>query len=111
MWRADLSPNNGHHPFGMYVTVDDSWYPATSQVEVGLDGVGSLGLWESVVDAATGAASAVSRGEAQGYGGEPRHAYAGVWAYTHATDPLRNQSDAAAAVALIFRLTLTSSSA
>ena len=111
VWRADLSPNNGHHPFGMYVTVDDSWYPATSQVEVGLDGVGSLGLWESVVDAATGAASAVSRGEAQGYGGEPRHAYAGVWAYTHATDPLRNQSDAAAAVALIFRLTLTSSSA
>ena len=107
VWRADLSPNGGHHPFGMYVTVHNSWYPATSQVEVGLDGVGSMGLWESIVDAATGALTTVSRGDARGYGGSPRYAEAGVWAYTHATDPLRNQSDAATAIALIFRANIS----
>lgn len=102
VWRTDLSPNGGH-TFGMYFTVHDSFYPATSQVEVGLDGVGSMGLWESVVDAATGALTTISRGDARGYGGGPRYAEAGVWEYTHATDPLRNQSDAAASIALIFR--------
>lgn len=48
VWRADLSPNGGH-TFGMYETVHDSWYGSTSQIEVGLDGVGSMGFWESLI--------------------------------------------------------------
>ena len=35
--------------------------------------------------------------------GEPRRAEDGVWTYTYETDPLKNLTDAAASIALIFR--------